>query len=77
MYEQNEERGERRERRSAPRESSRPAAPPQDPFFNQPYESPVAASEPAPWEAAAKPAGRVISANIKPKRKVAALFKSE
>jgi len=78
MYDQNEERGERRERRSAPREESRrPAAPPQDPFFNQPYEAPVEVSEPAPWEAVAKPAGRVISANIKPKRKVAALFKSE
>jgi len=34
-------------------------------------------AEPAPWEVVAKPAGRVVSANIKPKRKVAALFKSE
>ena len=29
------------------------------------------------WEATAKPAGNRISANIKPKRKVAALFKSD
>jgi superfamily II DNA/RNA helicase len=78
MYDHDEERSERRERRSAPRESQR-AAPvaPQDPFFNQPYEAPAEAGEPAPWEAVAKPAGRVLSANIRPKRKVAALFKSE
>jgi ATP-dependent RNA helicase RhlE len=76
LYEQSEELGsERRERRSAPREESRrPVAPPQDPFFNKPYEAPQAVAEPAPWEPVAKPAGRVVSANIRPKRKVAALF---
>ena len=47
---------------------------PQDPFFNKPYEAPAVDAPPA-WEATAKPAGR-ISANIKPKRKVAALFKA-
>ncbi|WP_198970675.1 DEAD/DEAH box helicase [Xylophilus sp. ASV27] len=47
---------------------------PRDPFFERPYES--GAREDAPvWEAAAKAAPRV-SANIKPKRKVAALFKA-
>jgi hypothetical protein len=29
------------------------------------------------WEASAKPATRSISSNIRPKRKVAALFKSD
>jgi hypothetical protein len=50
---------------------------PRDPFFDQPYEAPAAETPPA-WEAAAKPgAGRSsVSANIKPKRKVAALFKA-
>ena len=68
-------RGERGERRHAPR----PAAPAKssDPFFNQPYEAPAEVAEPAPWEAAAKPAGRVMSTNIRAKRKVAALFKAE
>ena len=47
---------------------------PKDPFFDQPYEPPQVQEAPA-WEANAKPATRV-SANIKPKRKVAALFKS-
>ena len=78
LYEQSEERGERggerRERRSAPRDYARPAAAPQDPFFNKPYEAPAAEAAPA-WEPTAKPASR-LSDNIKPKRKVAALFKS-
>ncbi|MDO8277603.1 MAG: DEAD/DEAH box helicase, partial [Burkholderiaceae bacterium] len=65
------ERAPRRER--AP---SRAAAP--DPFFDQPYQPPVTDVAPV-WEAAAKATGnaRAISANIKPRRKVAALFKSE
>ncbi|MBO9679343.1 MAG: DEAD/DEAH box helicase [Acidovorax sp.] len=59
----------------APR-SFRPAPAPRDPFFDQPYEASAAVAAPA-WEAAARPsAGRGISANIKPKRKVAALFKA-
>jgi hypothetical protein len=45
-----------------------------DPFFDRPYQPPATEAQPA-WEAAAKPSTRV-SANIKPKRKVAALFKS-
>jgi superfamily II DNA/RNA helicase len=66
------------ERRAAAREAARaqPAIA-QDPFFNQPYQAPTEVSEPPPWEAAARPVARVVSANIKPKRKVAALFKPE
>jgi superfamily II DNA/RNA helicase len=59
------------------RDYGRPAAPPRDPFFDKPYEpsEPVAAEAKPSWEASARPASR-ISANIKPKLKVAALFKS-
>ena len=61
---------ERREHRSA-----RPAAP-RDPFFEQPYQAPEVAAAPS-WEASPRTAGRSsVSANIKPKRKVAALFKA-
>lgn len=51
---------------------------PSDPLFDRPYEAPVpveAAALPS-WEAAARSNVRSISANIKPKRRVAALFKS-
>jgi superfamily II DNA/RNA helicase len=60
------------------REYSRPPAKARDPFFDKPYEAtaPTEAATPS-WEATARPASRSISANIKPKRKVAALFKSE
>jgi ATP-dependent RNA helicase RhlE len=61
-----------------PRYAPRRASAPQDPFFSQPYDA-SAATEPPPWEAAAKTTKRVgssVSANIKSKRKVAALFKS-
>jgi superfamily II DNA/RNA helicase len=63
-------------RQPRPPRDFRPAAAPRDPFFDQPYQPPAADAAPA-WEATAKPAGTRISANIKPKRKVAALFKSE
>ncbi len=48
-----------------------------DPFFDKPYEAPSAEAAPT-WEAASRqqPARSGISANIKPKRKVAALFKA-
>ena len=60
------------------RDYARATVAPQDPFFDKPYEPAPAAEGAAPaWEAAVKPAGRGISANIKPKRKVAALFQSE
>ena len=50
-----------------------------DPFFDKPYESSGAAADtPASWEATprATPARASISANIRPRRKVAALFKA-
>ena len=65
-----------RERAPRPQREFRPPAAQRDPFFDQPYQPPVTEAPPA-WEAAAKPGGNRISANIKPKRKVAALFKSE
>jgi superfamily II DNA/RNA helicase len=70
------ERGsERRDERPAQRSQypSRPARAPVDPFFNKPYEEPSAAQA-AAWEAAPKAAPSRVSANIKTKRKVAALF---
>ncbi len=79
---EDEGRGRSRDARGAPperrRESSRSAAPaPRDPFFDQPYQPPSTEAAPA-WEAAAKsPTSARISANIKPKRRVAALFKAE
>ena len=71
---------ERREVRRAPafeerRREPRSAPAPRDPFFDQPYQPPEREAAPN-WEAGAKPAGGRISANIKPKRKVAALFKA-
>ncbi len=64
-----------RERREAP--PHRQAAAPRDPFFDQPYESTAAPDAQPAWEAAAKaaPARSGVSANIKPKKKIAALFK--
>jgi len=55
----------------------RQSAAPRDPFFDKPYESTAAAEAQPAWEAAAKanPARGGVSANIKPKKKVAALFK--
>ncbi len=64
-----------RERREAP--PRRQNAAPRDPFFDQPYEPAAAADAQPAWEAAAKanPTRSGVSANIKPKKKVAALFK--
>jgi superfamily II DNA/RNA helicase len=73
---EDEERAPRREARQEPRRDARPPSAPKDPFFDQPYEPPKREEVPA-WEAAAKPASNRISANIKTRRKVAALFKSE
>jgi ATP-dependent RNA helicase RhlE len=51
-----------------------PAKPAGDPFFDKPYEPPPGEAEPA-WEKKAPgPASRGLSPNIKPKKKVAALF---
>jgi superfamily II DNA/RNA helicase len=58
------------------RETRRPSAP-VDPFFNKPYEpAPYNESNKPCWEATTRPAARSISSNIKPKRKVAALFQT-
>jgi superfamily II DNA/RNA helicase len=68
-----------RQDRPPRRDYARPAQAPRDPFFDKPYE-PAPASEVTPsWEASAvRHAPRTsISANIKSKRRVAALFKSE
>ena len=62
-------------RERSERRGFRPTPAPRDPFFDKPYE-PSSAEKPAVWEsqrpAAARPG---VSANIKTKRKVAALFK--
>ena len=63
----------------APRgEFGRPVQVMRDPFFDKPYEPSVSGEAVAApsWEASARPQARGISANIKPKVKVAALFKS-
>jgi len=67
---------EAREPRDQPHRGFRPAVVSRDPFFEKPYEPSSAETAPA-WEATVKsPARSGISANIKPKRKVAALFKA-
>ena len=68
-----------RSERAPRRDYARPAPAPRDPFFDKPYEpaTPTEATPAPAWEASAKPASRGISANIKPKRRVAALFKAE
>ncbi|MDO9405600.1 MAG: DEAD/DEAH box helicase [Polaromonas sp.] len=50
--------------------------PSRDPFFDQPYESTLPAEAQPAWEAAKGAPARSISANIKPRKKVAALFKT-
>jgi superfamily II DNA/RNA helicase len=74
-FERRRDEEEPRERRS----SFRPAQVSRDPFFEKPYEAPtVDQASAASWEASSKTvvAKPGLSANIKPKRKVAALFKS-
>ncbi len=68
---------ERRERREYT--PHRQPAAPRDPFFDQPYEATTVIADAQPsWEATAKasPVRSSVSANIKPKKKVAALFKT-
>jgi superfamily II DNA/RNA helicase len=58
----------------APRSASyAPPRAPSDSFFDKPYEPSTGAAEPA-WEAKAPAAPRGMSPNIKPKKRVAALF---
>ena len=61
------------------RDFSRPTPASRDPFFDKPYEATATCAESAAptWEAAAKRPVRSISANIKPKQRVAALFKAQ
>ena len=74
FYREVEERGDPRGSLDVPPPRQQRSGPPKDPFFDQPYEPPQREEAPS-WESGAKPAR--VSANIKPKRKVAALFKSE
>ncbi|MEQ6437587.1 DEAD/DEAH box helicase [Comamonas sp. w2-DMI] len=46
-----------------------------DPFFDKPYE-PSSAAEPASWESQRAAAVKSVSPSIRPKRKIAALFKA-
>ena len=63
--------------RAPRRDFSRPSPASRDPFFDKPYEATAPTDAAAPtWEAAAKRPVRSISANIKPKQRVAALFKA-
>jgi len=76
------ERGERQGsslRTERPERTERPARPApksRDPFFDKPYEASTSAEAAPAWESAPKTSTR-MSSNIKPKRKVAALFKTD
>ncbi len=60
------------------RDYARPQPVSRDPFFDKPYEAPSANQDNAPaWEPSVARPARSISANIKPKRRVAALFKTD
>ncbi len=59
---------------AAPRSNyAAPRAASHDPFFDRPYEASAGAAEPA-WESKTPAAPRGVSPNIKPKKRVAALF---
>ncbi len=64
------------DRAPRPQRDYRAPAAPRDPFFDQPYEAGNTDAAPA-WEKTARPAANRVSANIKSKRKVAALFKAD
>ena len=66
-----------RPERPSQRDYARPPRPSRDPFFDTPYEAPTGRQAAPNWEATVPRTGRSISANIKPKRRVAALFKPE
>jgi len=67
-----------RDEASASRPPRAPRAPraAADPFFDQPYQPSVATEAKPAWEVAEKPVARGLSPNIKPKKKVPALFKA-
>ena len=60
-------------RAAAPQRGYTPPRAPSDPFFDKPYEPSSVNAEPA-WESKAPAAPRSLSPNIKPKKRVAALF---
>jgi superfamily II DNA/RNA helicase len=60
-------------RPSAPRSPPAPARVSSDPFFDRPYEASASDAEPS-WERKTPVAPRGLSPNIKPKKRVAALF---
>jgi len=68
------------ERSGSPRSRFTPAKPPADPFFDKPYEASVQTGSTPVNDSSLKadmaPVRGSISPNIKPKRKVAALFKT-
>ena len=68
------------ERSGSPRSRFTPAKPPADPFFDKPYEASVQTDSTPVNDSSLKadmaPVRGSISPNIKPKRKVAALFKT-
>ena len=70
------ERHERRERREYV--PHRQPAVSRDPFFDQPYEPGAPAQSLPSWEVSARAEAprKGMSANIKPRKKIAALFKS-
>ncbi len=68
--------GASRERGGDRPSAPRAPRPPADPLFDKPYEPSRADDAPPAWEAAQRPAGRSASPNIKPRKKVPALFKS-
>lgn len=72
-----EERSHRAESDAVPRRAFVPKRPPADPFFDQPYQPTAGEGAKPAWEAQAKstPAAKGLSAYIRPKRKVPALFK--
>jgi superfamily II DNA/RNA helicase len=75
LYRDEERRPPRHERGESRPAAPRPSSRPLDPFFEKPYEPSADVSTQPSWEASTKVPSRV-SANIKTKRKVAALFKS-
>jgi len=58
---------------AAPRPAYRPPAPARDAFFDKPYEA-SSRDEPPAWDKGTPAAPRTLSSNIKPKKRVAALF---
>ena len=78
MYNADEGRSGGDDSRRPARDFGRVSQAPRDPFFDKPYEPAANDAAVAPaWEPTVKQAVRSISANIKPKRRVAALFKAE